>query len=247
MQHPILSLIRLCASVSLVLALVASRADAQANQPNEAVSPAIRVTGEASVTSRPDRVELDLGVVTRGASSQQASAENARTLQNVLAALRKTLGAKANTAADIETVSYALEPNYQYPQNGEPKIVGYTATNVVRVTEDDLTNVGAVIDAATRAGANQIERIRFTLKDEAAAKASALRGAALDARAKANSLAGALGVQITRIRSIDEASPTSRPLFDVALRSTAQATPVLPRAIETNATVTLVIEFANHG
>ena len=227
-------------SVSIVLALLAARASADTGDP---AASTIRVTGEASVTSRPDRVELDLGVVTRAASSQQAATENARVAKNVVAALRGALGPKAT----IETVSYALQPDYQYPQQGgAPTITGYTATNIVRVTEDDLASIGAVIDAATRAGANQIDRIRFTLKDEGAAKSNALRVAALDARAKANSLASALGLQVLRIRSVEEASPTPRPLYDLALRSAAGTTPILPGTIETTATVTLVVEFGNH-
>ena len=196
MHQLILSPVRFCASALIVLALVAARADADTGEPRGST---IRVTGEASVTSRPDRAELDLGVVTRATSSQQAAAENARVAQNVLAALRRALGPQAT----IETVSYALQPDYQYPQGGgAPRITGYTATNVVRVTEDDLANVGTVIDVATRAGANEIERIRFTLKDESAAKA--------------NSLASTLGLQIARVRSVDEVSPTPRPLYDLA-------------------------------
>jgi uncharacterized protein YggE len=227
----------LCAPVSLVLALAATHASAQTMDP---AASTIRVTGEASVTSRPDRAELDLGVVTRATTSQQAATENARVAQNVLAALRTALGPRAT----IETVTYALQPDYQFPQNAPPKITGYTATNVVRVTDDDLASVGTVIDAATRAGANEIERIRFTLKDENAAKANALRMAALDARAKANALATSLGLQVTRIRSIDESNPTSRPLFDLALRTAGATTPIVPGTIETTATVTLVVEFA---
>jgi len=238
MRRTILSPVQLCASASLVLALVATPASAQTMDP---AASTIRVTGEASVTSRPDRVELDLGVVTRATASQQAATENARVSQNLLTALRTALGPRAT----IETVTYALQPDYQFPQNAPPKITGYTVTNVVRVTDDDLASVGTVIDAATRAGANDIERIRFTLKDENAAKANALRVAALDARAKANALASALGLQVTRIRSVDETNPTSRPLFDLAVRSAGATTPIVPGTIETTATVTLVVEFAN--
>jgi uncharacterized protein len=224
----------------LLLGLTASPARAQGGDPPAST---IRVIGEGSVTSRPERAELDLGVVTRASTSQQAATENARVLRNVLAALRSVLG----PSADIQTISYGLQPDYQYPpQGGTPKITGYTATNIVRATLDDLGNVGAVLDAATRAGANEVERIRFTLKDEGAAKASALRAAALDARAKANSLAGTVGLQIVRVRSIDETSSTPRPLYDLALsRESRPTTPILPGTIETTAMVTFTFDVAN--
>lgn len=239
MHKRMLTTIFVGASVSMMLALVAPRASAQTGAPPAST---IRTTGEATVTSRPDRAELDVGVVTRAATSQQAATQNARTTQNVIAALRSALGPKPT----IETVSYSLQPDYQYPQQGAPTITGYTATNVVRVTLDDLASLGLAIDTAIQAGANQIERIRFTLKDESAAKAKALRGAALDARTKASYLASALGLQIVRTYSVEEASLTPRPLYDLALRSTGAATPILPGMIETTARVSLVVEFANH-
>jgi hypothetical protein len=231
---------KLCVPVFVVLGLAASPAFGQGMEPPAST---IRVVGEGTVTSKPDRVEIDLGVVTRAATSQQAAAENARVLRKVLASLRSSLGRNA----DIQTISYWLQPDYQYPpQGGPPKITGYTATNLVRVRQDDVTNVGALLDAATRSGANQVERIRFTLKDESAAKANALRLAALDARTKANGLASALGLTIARIRSVDETSPTPRPIFDVALsRGAERTTPILPGAIETTATVTLTVDVAN--
>ena len=236
MLYQILSpLLRILVPASLVLAVIGSPTLAEAH-----AAPTITVTGEASVMSRPDRVEIDLGVVTRGSTAQQAATENARVLANVLASLRRALGPNPT----IETISYALYPVYQSPQQGgDPKITGYTATNLVRVTQDDLRNVGAVLDAATRAGANQVERIRFTLKDESAVKAQALRNAALDARVKSNSLAATLGLQVARIHAVEEASRASRPLFDLAVaRSAASSTPILPGSIETVATVTLVVE-----
>lgn len=244
MRRPILSRLRFTASVaaslSILLALGVARASADNDEPPAST---IRVTGEGSVTSRPDRVELDLGVVTRAPSSEQAASENARVLQNVIVALRKVLGPKA----DIQTISYALQPDYQYPQGGPPQITGYTASNTVRVKQDDLNRIGAALDAATRAGANQVERIRFLLKDEDAAQAQALRIAVRDANAKATSLATTLGLQIVRVRSVIETSPTPRPMYDLEMAKAAAATtPILPGEIETTATVTLTVEVADH-
>lgn len=238
MHRPTLTPLRILASASLVLGLTASRAHADTGGGPPAST--IRVTGQGSVTSRPDRAEIDLGVVTRADTSEQAAAENARVVRNVFGALRGVLGPNA----EIETISYTLSPDYQYPPQGQPRITGYTATNVVRVTQDELSRLGPVIDAATRAGANQIQRIRFTLKDEAAAKAGALRMAALDARAKASSLARALGLQIVRTRSVEETGPMPRPMYELAMaRAEAPTTPIIPGTIETTAMVTLTVDF----
>jgi uncharacterized protein YggE len=149
--------------------------------------------------------------------------------------------------ADIKTVSYTLSPNYRYPrEGGEPTLTGYTATNIVRVTLDDLTQVGRAIDAATQAGANRIQSLRFTLRDERAVQARALREAALNARGKAEALASALGLRIVRVLTVVESSPTVYPVRDVAFaRAEAASTPIEPGTIEVRATVAFTVEISS--
>jgi len=62
----------------------------------------IRVTGDARVTAKPDRVQIDIGVTTRAAQSQDAAAQNARQVEAVLAAVRKAAG----PTAVLKTISY---------------------------------------------------------------------------------------------------------------------------------------------
>src|SRR5215467_8441246 len=66
----------------------------------------IRVTGDARVSARPDRVQIDLGVQTLAPQSQDAAGANARQLDAVLASVRKAAG----PGAQIKTVSYSLTP-----------------------------------------------------------------------------------------------------------------------------------------
>jgi len=107
----------------------------------------IRVTGDARVTAKPDRVQIDIGVTTRAAQSQDAASQNAHDTDSVLAAVRKAAG----PAASLRTISYSLSPNYRYhPKEGEPTIEGYTAVNVVQVTLDDLTRVLTVEESSPR-------------------------------------------------------------------------------------------------
>ena len=170
--------------------------------------------GEAVVTSKPDRAQIDVGVLTQAPQSEPAAAQNARQLAAVTNALHKLLG----TSADLMTVNYALNPNYQYhPDGGQPTITGYTATNVVRVSLDDLAKVGMVIDTATRAGANHVESVRFTVRDPEALRALALRDAALKARAEAEALASALSLKIIRILSAEESRAISVPINEVTV------------------------------
>src|ERR1700761_2341500 len=120
----------------------------------------IRVMGDAVVTAKPERAQIDVGVLTQERQSQSAATQNSRQMDNVMAALHKLLGADA----DIKTINYTLSPDYQYrPIGGKASVSSYTAMNVVRVTIDGLDRVGAVIDAATQAGANHIESVKYTV------------------------------------------------------------------------------------
>lgn len=212
-----------------------------AQERTEKLPPSIQTSGEAVVTAKPDRAQIDVGVVTQADNSQTAVTQNAEKLEATLSRLRGLLGANA----DIKTISYSVSPNYRYPrEGGEPSITGYTATNIVRVTLDDLTQVGKVIDTATAAGANRVQNLQFTLKDERQVQAQALREAAMKARSKAETLAAALNLKVVRILSVVESSPTVIPVRDVAFaRTEAASTPIEPGTIEVRATVTFTVEI----
>jgi len=229
-------------STNLLLLLILGVAQAAGQDSIEKLPPSIRTSGEAVVSVNPDRAQIDVGVVTQANTSQTAVAQNAQKLEATLARLRQLLG---NTA-DIKTISYTLSPTYRYPkEGGEPTITGYTATNIVRVTLDDLTKVGQVIDTATQSGSNRIQNLRFTLKDEQTVQAQALRDAAVNARSKARALASALNLRIIRVLSIVESGSPGFPVRDVAFaRAEAAPTPIEPGTIEVRATVSYMVEVA---
>ncbi len=227
----------------LLLSMLACGALAPALAQQPPVS-SIRVTGDARVTAKPDRAQIDIGVITRATLSEDAASQNAREVDAVLAAVRKVGG----PTAVLKTISYSLSPNYRpRPKEGEPTIEGYTALNVVQVTLDDLGKIGAVIDAATRAGANRIQGIQFTLRDQDAVRAQALREAATRARAEADVLAAALGVKVLRILSVEESSPRIVPVrvyggAQRAMAADAAPTPVEAGTLDITADVTLSVE-----
>src|ERR1700730_6678789 len=234
-----------CLVAVILVAVAASPARAQ-QTPLSPVS-SIRVTGDATVTAKPDRVQIDIGVTTRAAQSQDAVSQNARQVDAVLAAVRKATG----PAAVLRTISYSLNPTYQYHPNGEePTITGYSAVNVVQVTLDDLAKIGTVIDSGTLAGANHVQGIQFTLRDSEAVRAEALRQAATRARAQADVLAAALALKVVRVLSVEENSPRVVPVraYMGAPRtaaSAATATPVEAGTLEVTADVMLTVEVSS--
>lgn len=198
----------------------------------------IRAVGVASVSAKPDQAKITVGVVTQAATAQDASAQNATLVSAVLAQLRQVVG----SAGDIKTINFSLNPNYNYPKDGGPTtLIGYTVSNTLEVTTSDLASLGKVIDTATQAGANQVQGVYFTLKDEQPARAQALRLAAIKARAQTDAIASGLGVRTGAIISAQEG--VSYPL-PMATANSAPSTPVVPGTLDVQATVTLEVEIA---
>ncbi len=207
----------------------------------EAGTPEIRVTGEATISVEPDQAEIDLGVVTQAPTAQAASEANATKLDLVLTAVRNVIGEQGT----IETTNYSLRPNYTRPRGGgEATIVSYTATNTVRASGVAIDVTGELIDVAIEAGANNVQRLSFTVADSQTPRLRALADAARQARAKAEALAAALGLEIVRVLSVAEGTPAVvRPYAPRAAMMQAEAaapmTPVEPGSVEVHASVTL--------
>lgn len=224
------------------IALLPAAAHAQEHQ-YKPVTPSLTVSAEAVVTAEPDQAEIDIGVVTEAKNAAEAAKDNAAKLAAVIAAVKKLLKAGDQT----KTVSYSVSPNYRYPKDGKPEIVGYTATNVVQVKMGAVQDAGKLIDAATQSGANRIQRLVFTLKDEDAAQREALRNATVKARAKADDMARALGLKIARVLSVIENERSFRPVMR-EMQATAMAreapTPIETGAVQVRSAVTLTAELA---
>jgi uncharacterized protein YggE len=206
-------------------------------QPNP---PAVRAIGSASVFVKPDRAKIDIGVVTQAALADAAASQNAAQLQSVLAKLHTALGPNA----DIRTISYALNPVYQYPKaGGKATIDGYSAVNIVEVTSDDLPNIGKVIDAGTAGGANEIRSLQFTLKDQKPARSEALRKASMEARDNAEAMAGALGLKLGKVLMLEQSGgqPVRPMMLPMNARTAAVNTPIEAEPIEVQVSVTLTV------
>src|SRR2546427_3430113 len=144
----------------------------------------VRVAGEAVARVEPDTAVLTVSVVTQSTQAVNAQQENARKSEAVAAAVKATAG----SGVEIKTSDYTLQPQYDYRDNRLPKIVGYDARNSVIATMSDLKNVGAVIDAASGAGANSIDAISFILRQTSSARGQALADATQQAMNKARSI-----------------------------------------------------------
>jgi uncharacterized protein YggE len=169
-----------------------SRTHAQEPPVVDAEAGFIQVSGSGTVDVPVDRAHVVFAVETEASEAREAVAENAVAMDRVLAALR----ALDVSGLDLETMGFNLQPQYERSSGEVPRIRAYRAVNNVSVTVDDVESVGAVIDAATGAGANRVASLRFDARDTQAARLEALRLATEEARGQAEVLAAALGYRL---------------------------------------------------
>lgn len=208
-------------------------------------SPAtIRVQGESTISVTPDIAEMDVGVLTQAASAQAAADQNGRESAQVVSQLRQAL-----PGVEIKTIDFSVNPNYQYPkEGGQPTIQGYTASNTVRLELTDLTRIQQAVEAATRAGAKNINRLQFALRDEKKARAEALGEAARRAKVGAEALSTALQLKLGRIFRVEETQPVilspARDIEPAALAASDSGprVPTTPGRIQVHASVQLTYE-----
>jgi uncharacterized protein YggE len=224
-------------AVAGVLALASGTLNAQLFGGRAKVSAA----GTGTVTIKPDLLQLSVGVVTQGNTAQEASDANSTLANTVVNALQQLVG----SAGQIKTTNYSLAPNYKYPAGGgTPTLMGYTATNTVQVSTPDLSLGGRIIDTATKAGANSISALTFTLKDPEPARREALRLATIQAKAHADAIATGLGLQVGGIITAAESSNVRPVTANVAASAGAAATtPIETGNLEISAYVTIEAEL----
>jgi uncharacterized protein YggE len=115
----------------------------------------------------------------------------------------------------------------------------------IRVTVRDLDVAGDVIDAATAAGATNVNGVSFEVGDPTAAQDQARAAAIRAARTKADAMASVAGVSVTGVVSISEVSSSTPIPYAAAGLAAPDAvkTPVSPGTSDVEATVTMVFSI----
>ncbi len=147
------------------------------------------VNGKGVISSKPDVAYVQLGVYTMNKDVEVAQNDNASKVDKVIKALTG-LGVKKD---EIATNNFRINQRYDYKKSGERVLVGYEVRNMVIVTVNDIKKVGKVINASVAAGGNQINGIRFDIKDKKALEEKALKLAMRDAKSKAAAVMSEFG------------------------------------------------------
>ncbi len=165
----------------------------------------ISVLGESQFDVDPDQAEVFIRVKTELPTAKRAQEENARLMNTVKNALKRE-GIKTD---QMETTSYNLWPQQKWDrETGEQEITGYVAQHLLKVTLDDVTQVGDILDVAVRNGANGLDRVNFKLSDarQEDVNSEALAQASKKASEKAEAISQTLGVRLKGIARVSESN-----------------------------------------
>jgi uncharacterized protein YggE len=185
----------------------------------------VTVQGVGEVTVKPDVATINIGVETQDVDAAKAQEKNADLMDKVNKAI-KALGIKEE---DLQTSQYNIYKNRNYGDDKQEEY--YVVTNTLTVTVNDISKVGSVIDVSSKAGANKINSINFSVKDESVYYQQALRNAMTSAKGKATSIMSTFGKKPGIPYSVSEANyyggvVRANYAMDMAMEKSSVATPI---------------------
>lgn len=202
------------------------------NKPAEQVR-TITVSGEGSVSVKPDYVFLKFLVKTSDWNVSKAVEKNAQNSNNVINAIKET-GVDSN---DISTADYRISQDNSKDYPGM-----YTVYNYINVIIRNVDTAGTIVDVAVKdkIGANGITSFDFGVSDKTTALRQARTLAVQNAQDAAALLAGASGCKVGTVVEITENFTNTSP---VMLKSNFTGTGFSPKfepgTIDVNSNVTI--------
>lgn len=163
----------------------------------------IVMTGRASVGAAPDRVMINLGVVSKAPTARDALSLNTANMNKIIATVKQH-GVKRK---HIQTSNFSIQPEYKHFKNGEPpQVRRYSVNNTVRIIVTDIEKLGELLDKVVSSGSNQIHGIQFFVSNGDELKDEARKLAVKAAQRKAALYAKAAGVELGDVIGISESS-----------------------------------------
>lgn len=164
---------------------------------NAAAPRVVTSTGDAEVRVTPDEVVITLGVETQNAQLSIAKTGNDEAVRRVLERLQGF-----GIADDhIQTEYIGINPTYDYPSSGMPRLTGYDVQKTIVVTLSDLSKFEDLLSGVLDAGANYVHNVKFQTtelrKYRDQARALAIKAAQEKATALAGELSQELGEPVT--------------------------------------------------
>ena len=207
----------------------------------EAGKSVISVTGSETVKMKPDRARVQFTIETQADTAKKAQSDNDDEINDLVDTL-EDLGV---SDSDITTSNYSLYPKYDYSDNGDGSITGYTLSCTLLVDNQDVDGVSTIIAGCSDAGITSISGLEYYCEDDTDSYSDALKKAIADAQTKAEAVAEAAGSELGSIVSITETTDgnMSEPdtYYNFQTKQTmADSATIFPSDVEVTAGVTVV-------
>ena len=167
----------------------------------------LSVVGEGKVEATPDMAYIEAGITINNAQTVDEAQKTINKVNNEIINSMKSLGINKE---DIKTSNYSIYPNYEYDGKVN-NISGYNGNVTITIKTKKLTQVSKIIEDATKAGANQIQGVRFTIDKPENYREKAREEAIKNAKEQAQKLANKLGIKLGKVVNIVESTSDSVP------------------------------------
>lgn len=207
----------------------------------EAGKSVISVTGSETVKMKPDRARVQFTIETQADTAKKAQSDNDDEINDLVDTL-EDLGV---SDSDITTSNYSLYPKYDYSDNGDGSITGYTLSCTLLVENQDVDGVSTIIAGCSDAGITSISGLEYYCEDDTDSYSDALKKAIADAQTKAEAVAEATGSKLGPIVSITETTDGNMSEPDTYYnfqteQTMADSATIFPSDVEVTAGVTVV-------
>ncbi|MDA7966691.1 SIMPL domain-containing protein [Ruegeria sp.] len=225
------------------LAFLAAMMAAVATMPAHAEERRITVSGTGTALAVPDMATLTLGV-----TNQDKEASNAmQATSDAVAQILTRLDEMGLESRDVQTRDLSLSPvwsNSGISSGSQREITGFVASNRVFIRVRDLNNLGQIMDAVIRDGANDFGGLSFSVQEPKPLEDKARADAVADARDKAEQLAQAAGVTLGQVVSISDQAGGIRPVAQMSRLAQAESgVPVAGGEVSVAVNVSMVFEI----
>ncbi|MFD1886985.1 SIMPL domain-containing protein [Paenibacillus wenxiniae] len=200
----------------------------------------INVSGNGKLSVKPDIAYVSIGAQTTATTAAKAQASNAQKMSKLTALLKKW----SIPQADIQTVQFYVQPNYNYNDKDGQKVTGYTAYHTLEVKYRDLDKIGELLDDASAAGANNVGSVNFDVENPQTYEDQVIAKAMKDAASKAGSIAKAANRTLGELLSVSDSGSVTPPIVMQRAEATmdgakSSGTSIQPGMIELNTTLTV--------
>ena len=180
-------------------------------------APHLVVSGYAEQKAEPDMLTLNVAVTALEKQGIKAKQQ----VDTKVAAFFGQLESLGIKSSDVEAGNLVISPEYQYPQNKQPEMVGYRAQRQLAVKLYQLDKLSQLMDTALKAGLESVSQIEYGLKSPQVIKEQARLGAVADATSKAESLAKAFGMKLGKVYSVEYRNSSPMPVYSRAMKAAA--------------------------